>query len=354
VPTHGERLAQGAVTRRSSWRRSRALPGPHQAAHAQDRETLALIAHEEYDDRPNARIADANGIVDPRDVSPGPCDAVRPSSSRGERVRQLYQADRKAHETASTATQAVRRGDRHRHQRQGPGKARAGEGLLSRLPGSRSRTGAGSRSPRPARGRFLLAPALKHEVLIAFERGERTGRTYRLAWNGKDKPMQAAYADENTTRLMIQTRFRSSGHSRRQEGQREDRHRRKSGKRTAHFDVKNRKFLIEARRRRRDPRGEEDRAPLQDLEVKTKRRARSTSPTTSLNVKDRQRQGWSQLNLKASRSTSLGPGHRRWLRATLETQTTAATEGGSGLRLRLGHQRWLRATPARDHSPVRF
>jgi len=35
-------------------------------------ETLALIAHEEYDDPAEwRRIADANGIVDPRDVKPG-------------------------------------------------------------------------------------------------------------------------------------------------------------------------------------------------------------------------------------------------------------------------------------------
>ena len=35
-------------------------------------ETLALIAYEEYDDAGEwRRIADANGIVDPKDVSPG-------------------------------------------------------------------------------------------------------------------------------------------------------------------------------------------------------------------------------------------------------------------------------------------
>jgi nucleoid-associated protein YgaU len=35
-------------------------------------ETLALIAHEEYDDAAEwRRIADANGIADPKDVRPG-------------------------------------------------------------------------------------------------------------------------------------------------------------------------------------------------------------------------------------------------------------------------------------------
>jgi nucleoid-associated protein YgaU len=35
-------------------------------------ETLALIAHEEYDDPGEwRRIADANDIIDPRDVKPG-------------------------------------------------------------------------------------------------------------------------------------------------------------------------------------------------------------------------------------------------------------------------------------------
>jgi nucleoid-associated protein YgaU len=35
-------------------------------------ETLALIAHEEYDDAAEwRRIADANGVLDPKDVKPG-------------------------------------------------------------------------------------------------------------------------------------------------------------------------------------------------------------------------------------------------------------------------------------------
>ena len=37
-----------------------------------DHKVLALIAHEEYDDAGEwRRIADANGIMDPREVKPG-------------------------------------------------------------------------------------------------------------------------------------------------------------------------------------------------------------------------------------------------------------------------------------------
>jgi len=73
--------------------------------------------------------------------------------------------------------------------------------------------------------------------------------------------------------------------------------------RTLTFDVKNKKFLIEGEgRRRRDPRGEEDRAPREDLGVKTKRRQDRHRHHLRLNVKDKASvKAGPQLNLKASR-----------------------------------------------------
>src|SRR5207253_1384943 len=65
-------------------------------------------------------------------------------------------------------------------------------------------------------------------------------------WNGKDKPMKDAYADENTT-IMLQTR---SGHQLLLDDKKDQEKivlGDKSGKRTLTFDVHAKKFLIEAK-----------------------------------------------------------------------------------------------------------
>src|SRR3954454_12242906 len=101
--------------------------------------------------------------------------------------------------------------------------------------------------PAAGAGRgFYWLPHVNDEVLVAFERGE-AHRPYIVGalWNGKDKPMKDAYTDENTTR-MIQTK---SGHQivfNDKSGEEKLTIGDKSGKRTITFDVKEKKFLIEA------------------------------------------------------------------------------------------------------------
>src|SRR5438128_5193895 len=93
---------------------------------------------------------------------------------------------------------------------------------------------------------FYWNPHVNDEVLVAFERGE-AHRPYVIGslWNGKDKPMPTAYEDENTT-IMIQTK---AGHQIMlidKDGEEKITIADKSGKRTITFDVKDKKFLIEA------------------------------------------------------------------------------------------------------------
>lgn len=98
----------------------------------------------------------------------------------------------------------------------------------------------------PGRG-FYWLPHVSDEVLVAFERGQ-TNRPYVIGslWNGKDKPMKDAYSDDNDI-VMIQTR---SGHQltlRDKPGNEQITIGDMSGKRTVTFEVKNKKFLIEAK-----------------------------------------------------------------------------------------------------------
>src|SRR6266851_3684041 len=105
------------------------------------------------------------------------------------------------------------------------------------------------------------------EVLIAFELGQAS-RPYVIGtlWNGKDKPMAAAYADDNTTR-MIQTK---SGHKIVLCD--------KSGNRTITFDVKAKKFLVEAKEGDIELHAEKKIVlDCEDLEIKT-------SKTTKIDV----------------------------------------------------------------------
>src|SRR5437879_287185 len=66
------------------------------------------------------------------------------------------------------------------------------------------------REPAAGGGRgFDWLPHVEDEVLCGFERGA-ANRPFVIGalWNGKDKPMEKAYEDENTT-VMIQSK---SGH----------------------------------------------------------------------------------------------------------------------------------------------
>ena len=116
-----------------------------------------------------------------------------------------------------------------------------------RLDGAPESNWARVSQPAAGAGRgFYWIPEVEDEVLVAFERGE-SSQCYVIGalWNGKDKPMDDAYNDDNSTR-MIQTK---SGHKivfEDKSGKEMITIADKSGKRTITFDVANKKFSIEA------------------------------------------------------------------------------------------------------------
>jgi uncharacterized protein involved in type VI secretion and phage assembly len=159
-------------------------------------------------------------------------------------------------------------------------------------------------SAGPDRG-FYWLPHVNDEVLIAFERGE-SHRPYVLGslWNGKDKPMKAAYADENTT-AMIQTK---SGHQIIFDDDSKNGERiviaDKSGKRAITFDVKNKKFLIEASEGDVEVRAAKKIVfDCEDLEVKTSKTGKiDIGSTFDLKVSQKaQVQAGPRLDMKASK-----------------------------------------------------
>jgi uncharacterized protein involved in type VI secretion and phage assembly len=174
-----------------------------------------------------------------------------------------------------------------------------------RLPGKPESDWVRVVQPAAGAGRgFYWIPEVNDEVLVAFERGV-AHRPYVVGalWNGKDKPMKTAYTDENTTR-MIQTK---SGHQIILDDKKDaekiiiaD----KSGKRTLTFDVKNKKFLIEAKEGDVEIHAEKKIIlECEDLEIKTKKTGKiDIGSTFDLNVKDKANiKAGPQLNIKASR-----------------------------------------------------
>src|SRR3954471_4876999 len=174
-----------------------------------------------------------------------------------------------------------------------------------RLPGKPESDWARVCQPSAGDGRgFYWLPEVSDEVLVAFERGQASlAYVVGALWNGKDKPMKDAYTDENTTR-MIQTK---SGHQivfNDKSGEEKITIGDKSGKRTVTFDVKEKKFLIEA--------GEGDvefhaKKKLvlicEDLEIKTKKTG-TFDIGSSFDLKVAGKLGFKagpQINLKASK-----------------------------------------------------
>jgi uncharacterized protein involved in type VI secretion and phage assembly len=174
-----------------------------------------------------------------------------------------------------------------------------------RLPGKPESDWVRVVQPAAGAGRgFYWIPEVNDEVLVAFERGE-AHRPYVVGalWNGKDKPMTTAYTDENTTR-MIQTK---SGHQiifDDKKNQEKIVIADKSGKRTLTFDVKNKKFLIEAGEGDVEIHAEKKIIlDCEDLEIKTKKTGKiDIGSTFDLNVKDKANiKAGPQLQIKASR-----------------------------------------------------
>ena len=174
-----------------------------------------------------------------------------------------------------------------------------------RLPGKPESDWVRVAQPAGGAGRgFYWLPHVNDEVLVAFERGEaKTPYVIGSLWNGKDKPMKDAYQDENTT-IMIQTK---SGHQIILDDKKDaekiiiaD----KSGKRTMTFDVKNKKFLVEAKEGDIELHAAKKIIlNCEDLEIKTKKTGKIDIGTTfDLKVADKANiKAGPQLNIKASR-----------------------------------------------------
>ena len=164
---------------------------------------------------------------------------------------------------------------------------------LPRLPGGPESDWARVAQPAAGAGRgFYWLPEVGDEVLIAFELGQ-ANRPYVIGalWNGKDKPMKDAYADDNSIR-MIQTK---SGHKIvlcDKSGEEKIVIADKSGNRSITFDVKAKKFLIECKEGDIELHAEKKIVfHCEDLEIKT-------SKTTKLDV-------GSNFNLKVGSDASI-------------------------------------------------
>jgi uncharacterized protein involved in type VI secretion and phage assembly len=174
-----------------------------------------------------------------------------------------------------------------------------------RLPDKPESTWARVAQPAAGAGRgFYWIPEINDEVLVAFERGDaREPVVLGALWNGVQKPMKDAYNDDNTTR-MIMTK---SGHKITLEDKKDaekiiiaD----KSTKRTMTFDVKGKKFIIEASEGDIEIHAEKKLIlDCEDLEIKTSKSAKiDVGSTFDLNITDKGNiKAGPQLNLKASR-----------------------------------------------------
>jgi uncharacterized protein involved in type VI secretion and phage assembly len=218
----------------------------------------------------------------------------------------LYKLLEKAHETASTS-------DAKQYgveigivtNVQDPDKLGRVKVCFPRLPGKPESDWCRVAQPAAGAGRgFYWLPQVNDEVLVAFERGE-AHRPYVIGslWNGMDKPMASAYTDENT-KVMIQTK---SGHQivlDDKQGEEKIVIADKSGQRTLTFDVKNKKFLVEAKAGDVEIHAEKKIVlSCQDLEIKASKSAKIDVGTNfdlkadgNVSVK-----ASGQLNLKASR-----------------------------------------------------
>ena len=207
-----------------------------------------------------------------------------------------------------------------------------------RLPGKPESDWARVAQPAAGDGRgFYWIPHVNDEVLIGFERGQ-TNRPFVIGslWNGKDKPMKTAYVDENTT-VMIQTK---SGHQiviSDKNGEEKIIIGDMSGKRTVTFDVKAKKFLIEAKEGDVELHAEKKLVlECEDLEIKTSKTGKADIGTTfDLNISQKGGiQAGPVLNIKASK-VELNPSGGAGAAAGGSGGTAAgaragAASGGSG------------------------
>jgi len=176
---------------------------------------------------------------------------------------------------------------------------------LPRLPGKPESGWARIAQPAagPGRGMYWL-PLVGDEVLVGFERGS-VSHPYVIGclWNGKDKPMKNAFNPDNTTR-MIQT---ASGHLvilEDKDGEEKIIIADSSGKRTVTFDVKAKKFIVEAKEGDVEISAEKKIVlHCEDLEIKSTKTGKvDIGSTFDLVVSDKGAlKAGPQMNLKAQR-----------------------------------------------------
>lgn len=155
----------------------------------------------------------------------------------------------------------------------------------------------------PGRGIYWL-PMVGDEVLVGFERGS-VSHPYVIGclWNGKDKPMKNAFNPDNTTR-MIQT---ASGHQvilEDKDGEEKIIIADSSGKRSVTFDVKAKKFIIEAKEGDVEISAEKKIVlHCEDLEIKSNKTGKvDIGSAFDLMVSDKGAlKAGSQMNIKAER-----------------------------------------------------
>lgn len=218
----------------------------------------------------------------------------------------LYKLLEKAHETASTSDAkqfGVEIGIVTNVQ--DPEKLGRVKVKFPRLPTGPESTWCRVAQPSAGAGRgFYWLPQVEDEVLVAFERGEaNVPYVIGSLWNGKDKPMASAYTDDNS-KAMIQTK---SGHQiilDDKQGEEKIIIADKSGQRTLTFDVKNKKFLVEAKAGDVEIHAEKKIVlSCEDLEIKTSKSAK-VDVGTNFDLKvdgNASVKASGQLNLKASR-----------------------------------------------------
>ena len=199
-----------------------------------------------------------------------------------------------------------------------------------RLPGKPESDWARVVQPAAGGGRgFYWLPEVSDEVLVAFERGQ-VNAPYVLGalWNGKDKPMEDAYTDDNSIR-MIQTK---SGHQFILDDKKDAERivlADKSGKRTLTFDVANKKLLVEAAEGDITLKAEKKIVlDCEDLEFKTSKTGK-LDIGAGLNLRADQTlqiKAGPQLNLKGSK-VNLNPGS--FVDVVLQALEAAARAAGN-------------------------
>jgi hypothetical protein len=219
-----------------------------------------------------------------------------------------------------------------------------------RMPGKPESDWARVAQPAAGSGRgFYWLPEVSDEVLVAFERGQ-ANQPYVIGalWNGKDKPMKDAYTSDNSKR-MIQTK---SGHQilfNDKSGEEKITIGDKSGKRTLTFDVKDKKFLVEAKEGDVEIHAKKKLVlQCEDIEIKTSKTGKITIGTTfDLKVADTASfKAGPKMELKATKVNLNPPSLSIAALVTAAEQALAAAAAATAAAAQQQQQQQQAASPA--------